>query len=305
MNRFLRNCILIFFVMLIFCTGCSSKIREQKNAPCRDNTPQVLVPCATGVTVYTSDAATLDASNASEGYIMVKYNGNNSKVKLQIATPKKTTYTYLLSGHDLLETFPLTEGDGLYQFTVFENVADDQYATILSHTLEVHISDKFKPFLYPNQYVNFTPQNAAITKSCCLAKGAISDLDVVTNIYNYVIDTISYDTRLAQHVSYDYLPNIDQTLQSKKGICFDYSALMTAMLRSQRIPTKLEVGYSSDNYHAWISTYVDDIGWVDHVIEFNGHSWSLMDPTLAASNDSHHVKNYLKDEGNYIVKYTY
>ena len=41
----------------------------------------------------------------------------------------------------------------------------------------------------------------------------------------------------------DDLPSVDETLKTKKGICFDYAALMTAMLRSQGIPTKLEIGY--------------------------------------------------------------
>ena len=76
-----------------------------------------------------------------------------------------------------------------------------------------------------------------------------------------------------------------RTLSTGKGICFDYAALMTAMLRSQGIPTKLEIGYSGEVYHAWISTYIDEIGWVDNVIQFDGKSWSLIDPTLAASND--------------------
>ena len=61
---------------------------------------------------------------------------------------------------------------------------------------------------------------------------------------------------------------------------------MSAMLRSQRIPTKLEVGYSGDVYHAWISCYVDEIGWVDNIIEFDGKNWSIMDPTLAANNSA-------------------
>ena len=55
---------------------------------------------------------------------------------------------------------------------------------------------------------------------------------------------------------------------------------MTSMLRSQNIPTKLEVGYSGDAYHAWISTYIDDKGWVDDIIQFNGNTWQIMDPTL-------------------------
>lgn len=66
---------------------------------------------------------------------------------------------------------------------------------------------------------------------------------------------------------------------------------MTAMLRSQGIPTKLEIGYSGEAYHAWISTWIDEIGWVDNVIEFDGTSWTLMDPTLAANNSAKAVKN--------------
>ena len=100
------------------------------------------------------------------------------------------------------------------------------------------------------------------------------------------IQNISYDEEKAQNVSYGYLPNVDDTLASGTGICFDYAALMTAMLRSQNIPTKLEVGYSGDTYHAWISTYVDDKGWVDNIIEFDGDSWQIMDPTLGANFDS-------------------
>ena len=85
-------------------------------------------------------------------------------------------------------------------------------------------------------------------------------------------------------------------MKTGKGICFDYAALMTSMLRSQRIPTKLEVGYAGETYHAWISTYVDDKGWVDDIIKFDGKDWQLMDPTLAASNDKESVKKYVNDK---------
>ena len=80
---------------------------------------------------------------------------------------------------------------------------------------------------------------------------------------------------------------------------------MSAMLRSQRIPTKLEVGYSGDVYHAWISCYVDEIGWGDNIIEFDGKNWSIMDPTLAANNSASDVKKYVENGKNYVTKYTY
>jgi transglutaminase-like putative cysteine protease len=77
------------------------------------------------------------------------------------------------------------------------------------------------------------------------------------------------------------------------------------MLRTQGIPTRLEVGYSGELYHAWISCYVDEIGWIDNIIEFDGKNWSLMDPTLAANNSGTAVGKYINDGNNYVVKYTY
>lgn len=297
--------IAIFCLLLGGCSGSSSASRKDHSGPPRDSTPRVLTPSADGVTVYQNDFASIDTSNTSQGYVMVKYNGTNEKVKLQITCPDQSCYTYLISDRGAYDTFPLTAGNGSYALQVLENVAGDTYTVSLAQSINVSIEDEFLPFLYPNQYVNFHTDSKAVSKGSDLAKDTYSDLDVVQNIYNYVIKNISYDTEKAQNVSYGYVPDIDDTLSSKKGICFDYAALMTSMLRSQNIPTKLEVGYSGDAYHAWISTYIDDKGWVDDIIQFNGDSWQIMDPTLAATNDSAAVKKYVGDGSHYVVKYTY
>ena len=297
--------IAIFCLLLGGCSGSSSASRKEHSGPPRDSTPRVLTPSADGVTVYQNDFASIDTSNTSQGYVMVKYNGTNEKVKLQITCPDQSCYTYLISDRGAYDTFPLTAGNGSYALQVLENVAGDTYTVSLAQSINVSIEDEFLPFLYPNQYVNFHTNSKAVSKGSDLAKDTYSDLDVVQNIYNYVIKNISYDTEKAQNVSYGYVPDIDDTLSSKKGICFDYAALMTSMLRSQNIPTKLEVGYSGDAYHAWISTYIDDKGWVDDIIQFNGNTWQIMDPTLAATNDSAAVKKYVGDGSHYVVKYTY
>lgn len=297
--------IAIFCLLLGGCSGSSSASRKEHSGPPRDSTPRVLTPSADGVTVYQNDFASIDASNTSQGYVMVKYNGANEKVKLRITCPDQSCYTYLISDRRAYDTFPLTAGNGSYALQVLENVAGDTYTVSLAQSINVSIEDEFLPFLYPNQYVNFHTDSKAVSKGCDLAKDTYSDLDVVQNIYNYVIKNISYDTEKAQNVSYGYVPDVDDTLSSKKGICFDYAALMTSMLRSQNIPTKLEVGYSGDAYHAWISTYIDDKGWVDDIIQFDGDTWQIMDPTLAATNDSAAVKKYVGDGSHYVVKYTY
>lgn len=299
-------CIIVILsgILLSGCGGSGSSEADH-SGPKRDSTPQVLTPAADGAVVYQNDVAAVDASNTSQGYVMVNYNGSCEKVKLQITGPDQNCYTYLITEHGNYTAFPLTADNGSYSIQVMENIGGDSYVLSLEQTVDVQIENEFLPFLYPNQYVDFKADSNAVKKGSELAKDTWTDLEVVQNIYNFVIKNISYDEEKAQNVSYGYLPNVDDTLTSGTGICFDYAALMTAMLRSQNIPTKLEVGYSGDTYHAWISTYVDDKGWVDNIIEFDGDFWQIMDPTLGANNDSKSVKKYVGDGSHYVVKYTY
>ena len=107
-----------------------------------------------------------------------------------------------------------------------------------------------------------------------------------------------------------YLPDVDETLQTKTGICFDYAALMATMLRTQNIPTRMELGYVTMEdetiYHAWISVYIHDIGWIDDLIHFDGKNWSMMDPTLISDgHNSSKVRSLIKDQINYTTKYLY
>lgn len=307
------NFILLFVLCGLLLTGCNQQHQpastitstKSKDVPLRDNVPKVLTPEASGTLVLSSDIVSMDYSHAEEGYIMVKYSGTVSKVKLQLTTPDGTVYTYLLIGQGTYETFPLSGGSGLYQLSVLENVSADSYAIAFTQSFDATIINEFRPFLYPNQYVTYTADSNTVQKAKKLSENCYSDLDVVSNIYHYIIKTISYDEKKAQQVSAGYLPNNEQTLKTGTGICFDYASLMTAMLRSQGIPTKLEVGYAGEAYHSWISTYIKDVGWIDNIIEFDGSSWELMDPTLAANNTSASVGKYIGDGSSYVIKYTY
>ena len=265
----------------------------------------VRTPIASGVTVYKNDKATLDASNISEGYVMVKYTGSVGKIKVQITKSGSETYTHDLNNSGVYEVFPLSEGNGSYQVKVFENIQGNQYSQAFSQSVDASITNTFGPFLYPNQYVNFNSASAAVKKGAEISAGATDQLGVVSAVYNYVVTNLTYDTAKASSVQSGYLPNVDVVLAQKKGICFDYAALMTAMLRSQDIPTKLVVGYTGNLYHAWINVYLDGQGWVDNIIYFDGNSWKLMDPTFASSaNQSKEVMQYIGNGANDKAKYS-
>ena len=325
MHRKSLICVFLIFAFLFSFIGCSfqssglpSKEMEkeetagtgdassaQKPAGGQRTTIRAcLIPEASGAVTYGDDTVSIDASNTSEGYVMIRYHGSASKVKVQITVPDEITYTYTLA-LDSYETFPLSAGDGNYKVDVLENVQDDMYALVFSQNIQVKLADEFRPFLYPNQYAWFTQNNEAVARGIELSDESSDDLDYVERVYLYITKNITYDEELAATVTGGYLPDVDRTLKTKKGICFDYASLMAAMLRSQGIPTKLQIGYSGDAYHAWISVYLTEIGWVDGIIEFDGKHWSLMDPTLAAGNSRSSLKKYIGNGKNYTVKYSY
>lgn len=329
MKRKRRNIpyvVLLVFLLCMMLSGCGSpndfdsetiplspstgsntgETSSGHNAPSvsgtRDNTPCVLVPEATGVTVHSSDTVVLDVSNASEGYIMAEYLGTNPKVKLQIKGPDGITYTYNLHSKGY-EVFPLTAGDGAYTVGVYENISDTKYSLALSADIEVTLINSFGPYLYPNQYVDFTVSSLPVTKVAELALAADTDLEVVELVYNYIIENYTYDYDKAKTVVSGYLPVVDEVFTTQTGICFDYAAIMATMLRSQNIPTRLEVGYVGEEYHAWISVYIEEIGWINGIIEFNGTTWNLMDPTFASTSKT--PKKFIAKDNKYLTKYVY
>ena len=165
------------------------------------------------------------------------------------------------------------------------------------------IDDEFGPYLYANQYVDFDENSTVVDEAEELAESADDDMDVVEEVYNYMINNFTYDYDKAETVQSGYLPDVDTVLETKTGICFDYAAVMAAMLRCERIPTRLEIGYKGDVYHAWISVYLEEEGWVNGIIQFNGRTWEMMDPTFASTSSD--PEEFITDNSEYVTKYVY
>ncbi|WRS26450.1 transglutaminase-like domain-containing protein [Oscillospiraceae bacterium MB08-C2-2] len=280
---------------------------EEPPVPLADRSSTARYPSAPGTSTSGNSLVTIDSSNMGEGYVMIQYSGSASKVKVQITKAGRTTYTYDLNTGGKFEVFPLTNGDGSYTINVYENVYSNQYALGYGTTLEVTLNSSTLPFLYPSQYVNYNAQSNTVKKGAELAGSADSELALVSKIYNYCIQNITYDYNKAATIKSGYLPVVDTILSTGTGICFDYAAVMTAMLRSQNIPTQLHVGYVSGGiYHAWINTYITDVGWVNNIIYFDGKSWKMMDPTFASSGgQSSEIMAFIGNGTNYSVQYIY
>lgn len=264
--------------------------------------PNTITAVASGTKVKSNAFAAIDYSNTKDGYVMVCYTeSTDSKLKAQVKGPV-TTYTYNLTPGQWA-AFPLSDENGEYQISVYENVTGTKYAAVLSATITVSMSDEFAPFLRSNQYVNFDNAPNTVAKARSLTSGVSDPLKKVEKIYDFVV-SMTYDKELANTVQSGYTPNLDAVLAKMSGICFDYAALMTAMLRSQGVPAKLVIGYAGDAYHAWISVWSQQTGWVDGVIYFDGVNWKRMDPTFASSGGSD-MLDYIGNGNNYTAKYFY
>jgi transglutaminase-like putative cysteine protease len=298
---------LFFFIILVglFLSGCGRKESQADSSEPPVYSPlQVLEPEAPGDEVVGNDPLLLDISCITQGYLTAFCTSTDTRSNLQITDPGGILYSYFIEpGNSAV--IPFSGGDGQYLLTCYQQIDDSQYAALYSQILEVTLDNEFLPYLYPNQYVNFSAESEASKLALSMLAEDAQDLEAVEAIYNYVTENITYDEDKAVNVESGYLPDVDETLETRKGICFDYAALTTAMLRSRDIPCKLQIGYSGQLKHAWIDVYIRSKGWINNAISFDEDTWTRLDPTFDSNaDDKETIQSYIGDGSNYTVQFT-
>jgi len=263
-----------------------------------------LFPSAPGINVTENKYASIDFSNSSRGYISVRYKGGTMDEPIMKINLGESEYTYVLGREDF---FPLTSGDGTYTVRIFQRLRNGNYRAVLTKKLNVELENQLLPYLYPSQLVNYTPSSMAIQYSNDINNELDSDFDKLKGIYDFIIKNIEYDFMKAANVESGYIPSVDSTFISRTGICFDYSVLMAAMLRSQMIPSKLVMGYlhGTSIFHAWNEVYLKDSGWVTVNIFIDDHIFRMLDTTLAASQSDEEIAQKLDDPDVYLPVFWY
>ena len=238
-----------------------------------EETKPMLLPEASGTVVYEGAGVTIDASHTDQGYVMIRCEPSDKRLKARIATSIQTYY-YDLPGGTAYSVYPLQMGDGAYTVRVMEQVEDDLYALRFGVEIDVKLADETVPFLYPNQYVWYDAESATVQKARELARGMTDPTQIAEAFYKFVVKHMRYDNELARTVERGYLPSADASLESGKGICFDYAALLAVMLRSEGIPTRVMIGnVTPENiYHAWNNVFLDgEWVWMDPTLDGSGH----------------------------------
>lgn len=280
--------------------------------------------------VYENTEVVIDYRNTGKGYVNVKYKlpiNDNEKLFLNVNSPTGHDDMYEMTPENWL-TAPLSDGDGTYDITIGTceiaftgddiityisktGTSKDRYA-IFNHTpfkksIDVKLENPYAPFLTANCRVNYDEDTLCVKKAAILCADAESDIEKVEKIHAWVVQSIEYDHKYKNTSCITYFTDLDETYESRKGVCIDYAALMAAMLRSQGIPCKLECGSvwpsDSESGHAWVSVYVKEGGEVADGIYLKGNQWNRMDPTFIATTKNYeHTIERISDDENYDVE---
>lgn len=240
-----------------------------------------------------SSESNVDTSDINKGIIRVHFEDNQKKMKVQINKDNmKYNYDYAVNN-----IFPLQLGNGRYVISIYEYVKDKSYRLFKQESVMLQLTNENVIYVQPIQLVFWDGSMQAVKVAKELTKNKKTDIEKIKVIYKYITSKISYDEEKAGTVKSGYIPKIDQVLKEEKGICYDYSVLLAAMLRSNGIPTKLLMGYynNSSIYHAWNQVYIKEEG-----------KWITLDTTQDSFNKKI-IKNiyYIKDENKYKIEKYY
>ena len=178
MSKFLP--VRLFFVWLLFgilLAGCG-------NSPSSDEEPpvyspaRVLTPEAPGKKTLGSSPLILDISNQDQGYLTAESDSDDSRMNIQLTAPSGVVYSYFLEP-DEQAVLPFSEGSGEYLITCYQQVDGNQYAALYTEMLTVKLQNEFLPFLYPNQYVDFSSKSEACKLAAALVKEDMTDIDIL------------------------------------------------------------------------------------------------------------------------------
>ena len=186
----------------------------------------------------------------------------------------------------------ITLFDGMKVYDQMERMIDEKKVQSISNGLIENISSN--RIIYYNGVTldEGVRSNSSIDeKARDITKRSISDYDKAKDIYKWVGSNIEYDDNKAEKVmskDKDYESGAIVTFKTRKGICFDYSCLYTAMAKAVGLKTRIIIGeaYNGHEYvsHAWNQVYIED-----------ENRWVNLDPTFYVAGDYFDNSNFDKE----------
>lgn len=180
------------------------------------------------------------------------------------------------------DSFYLRFGPGKYEVTLsvpeIKEENSDYFRFYGFAKFEVESTGEDKRDLLPSRGVQSdAPQITELAKE--LTEGISGEREKAKAVYDYVAKTVSYDVNKLETDDFSWDDSALKTLDSKTGVCQDYSYLAIALLRASNMEARFVEGTAFGGFwpqkHAWVEVKVDG-------------SWITMDPTWGAG--------YIKDD---------
>lgn len=153
------------------------------------------------------------------------------------------------------------------------------------------------------QYLHATTRVPLLPEVGALADGLDRDtlplLDWIDQLGRKFADTFAFDPSAT-----DVGTTLAEVLQTRRGVCQDFTHLFLSCVRQQGLPAAYVSGYlltrppagqprlrGADAMHAWASVFVPEVGWVDydptntcytgsgHIVVARGRDYSDVSPT--------------------------
>ena len=226
-------------------------------------------------------SAKIDVSKASDGLVRYEYTGDLKAKEifamLELPGVDKVTPQMFVSPSVLI----LSMGNGTYVCKVLEKLPNGKGMSVApgGEATDAVLSkapDEKTVFLASTIDADFAASTVCIPNYKKLTEG-MTDAQKIEAIYEEVVNNYTYDydkkDAVLKKTLKNYLPVIDVIYNVKKGICYDYSAVLAGALRSQGIPVKLVKGVAADvgdAKHAWNEIWT-------------GEKWVVVDTTFDAA----------------------
>ena len=182
-----------------------------------------------------------------------------------------------------------------------ENLLTKIYVLMVSAVIAVLLFSVYI-FVYKQEDVSLINGQATLwdTATMKLADEVCADCDTdeekVKAIYNWIIHNFKYDYECEPVIQYF---DVRKTLETRKGICYDFSHLFAALCRSQNIPCYVVDGDKRNNlnyHHTWNRVYWGGTWWqVDTTfdsirVKEQGQLYGFREiESYAAPDDEYHI----------------
>lgn len=179
--------------------------------------------------------------------------------------------------------------DGLKPYDKLEEMVDSKKVQVISNGLKENISSN--KIIYYNGITldEGVKSNASIdNKAKALVSRDTSDRGKARSIYRWVGSNVIYDDEKADSImenTSSFESGAIPTFRDKRGICFDYACLYTAMCNAIGLKNRIIVddAYNGSEFvsHAWNQVYLEDEG-----------KWINVDPTFYISGNYFDSSNF-------------